>query len=274
MLSQLSYAPTLGTFIVPCRIGKLQAMSPRLAYAIQAAHRAGRLTLKYFQTGASVDIKSDDTPVTAADREAELLIRREIELAYPGDTVLGEEQGLSGVSEDRWVIDPIDGTKSFIAGVPLYATLLSYERAGEPEVGVCYFPALDEMLYAEKGGGAFWNGRPCQVSGRETLKGSTIVCGSILRLAQQGRLETLMSLAQTSIALRTWSDAYGHALVATGRADAMVDPVVSRWDISAVALIVREAGGKFTNFAGSEALAEEALSGTPAIHDLFVESFR
>ena len=255
--------------IVPRVLGKLKRMSPRLALAIQAAYRAGRLTLKYFQTGASVDIKADDTPVTAADREAEQLIRGEIERAYPGETVLGEEQGLSGAGDDRWVIDPIDGTKSFISGVPLYATLLSYERAGEPEIGVCYFPALDEMLYAEKGGGAFWNGRPAHVSGRKELRGSTIVCGSILRLAGQGRLEKLLKLSQTSIALRTWSDAYGHALVATGRADVMVDPVVSRWDISSVALIVREAGGKFTDFNGGDNLVEEALCGTPELHCVF-----
>lgn len=245
-------------------------MSPRLAIAIRAAHRAGRLTLKYFQTGAAVDIKSDDTPVTAADREAEQLIRSELATSYPGETVLGEEQGLSGAGDDRWVIDPIDGTKSFIAGVPLYATLLSYERAGEPEIGVCYFPALDEMLYAEKGGGTFWNGRPAQVTGRMHAGGSTVVCGSILRLSVQGRLDKLLKLAERAIAVRTWCDAYGHALVATGRADVMVDPVVSRWDISAVSLIVREAGGVFTDFQGNENLAEEALSGTPGIHRQFL----
>jgi myo-inositol-1(or 4)-monophosphatase len=248
-------------------------MSPRLTLALDAAYKAGRLTLRYFQTGVAVDIKSDDTPVTAADRESEALIRSEIERAYPGEPVLGEEQGLIGAGDDRWVVDPIDGTKSFVAGVPLYAVLLSYEVSGDPQIGVCYFPALDEMLFAEKGQGAFLNGRSIRVSGRTEIKGSTLTCGSIQSFWRQGRLDTLMAAAKSAQALRTWCDAYGHALVASGRADAMLDPIVNRWDISAVSLIVREAGGKFTGFEGDEALGSEAISATPVIHATLVRAF-
>src|SRR5688500_4641563 len=138
-------------------------MSPRLAFAIDAAYRAGRATLAHFNTGTRVDRKADRSPVTAADLLAEEMIRAGIARHFPGDQILGAEGG-GPARGDRWVIDPIDGTKSFVAGVPLYATLVSFEQEGGPVAGVCYFPALDEMLYAERGAGAFWNGRPCRVS--------------------------------------------------------------------------------------------------------------
>ena len=249
-------------------------MSPRLAFALDAAFLAGRLTLRHFQTDTPVELKPDITPVTEADKEAEKLIRASIEKKYPGETVLGEEQGLHGASDDRWVVDPIDGTKSFISGVPLYATLLSYEVAGEPEIGVCYFPALDEMIYAQRGQGAFWNGRQAQVSGQQEFKGSRISCGSILTLERQGRLSKLIELGLDSLLIRTWCDAYGHALVATGRIDVMLDPIVKRWDISAMSLIVREAGGKFTDFQGGEPLADEVISSNGHLHPAALGAFR
>lgn len=248
-------------------------MSPRLAFAIDAAYRAGRSTLAHFQTGAAVELKSDATPVTVADRGAERLIREAIEAKYPTDAILGEEEGETRRSDDRWVIDPIDGTKSFVSGVPLYATLLAYEQAGVPIVGVCYFPALDELLYAEAGGGAFLNGRPIHTRTTPSEHGAILCCGGIARLQQQGRLQTLLDLAEKALALRTWCDAYGHALVASGRVDAMIDPVLSRWDISAVDVIVREAGGKFTDFAGNPNPHTEAISSNGAIHSRLLEAF-
>lgn len=221
-----------------------------------------------FQTGVEVITKADATPVTVADRGAERMIRELIAASYPHDAILGEEEGGDTGALDRWVIDPIDGTKSFISGVPLYATLLSYEENGEPLVGVCYFPALDEMLYAEKGKGAFFNGRPIQVSRRETVQGSLLCCGgSMLKAAHHHKI---VDLVAKSLATRTWCDAYGHALVASGRVDAMIDPVVSHWDISAVALIVREAGGRFTDFNGSDKFSNDALSSNGRLHDEIV----
>jgi histidinol phosphatase-like enzyme (inositol monophosphatase family) len=248
-------------------------MSPRLAFAIDSAYHAGRSTLAHFNTGVSVESKMDNSPVTVADRDAERMIRDDIAKIFPGEAILGEEEG--GASEgDRWVIDPIDGTKSFIAGVPLYATLLSFESDGEPQLGVCYFPALDEMLFAEKGGGAFWNGRPCRVSNRSQLSGSIISCGGHSSMVRAGRDENFGSIVGEALVTRTWSDAYGHALVATGRIDGMVDPIVSPWDISAMALIVRESGGMFTDFAGGAALAGEAISSNGKIHEFLLEAFR
>lgn len=248
-------------------------MSPRLAFALQTALAAAEATLPHFRARVDYELKADDTPVTVADREAERAIRSAIEAAYPGEKILGEEQGGEDAA-DRWVIDPIDGTKSFICGVPLYATLLSYEEDGVPVLGVCVLPALGEVVYAERGEGCFWNDRPCRVSRRSSLERAVVSGGGHLSMALAGRSEGFQWLAERVLATRTWSDAYGHALVATGRIEAMVDPVVSRWDVSAMAVIVREAGGSFTDFNGNDALANEAVSCAPGVREAVLGAFR
>lgn len=231
-------------------------MSPRLAFAVETAWLAGRSTLSLFQTGAAVEIKQDQTPVTAADRQAEEIIRRQIQARFPGEAVLGEEQGLSGEGDDRWVIDPIDGTKSFVAGVPLYATLLSYELEGQPVLGVACFPALDLVVYAEAGEGAFANGRPIRVSKKQNVAGSVLCHAGLKGMAAHGLLDGMAALSAAAMATRTWCDAYGHALVAMGQAEAMVDPVVSRWDISALLPIIHEAGGECSTAQGLPVLED------------------
>lgn len=240
-------------------------MSPRLSFAVDAAYKAGRSTLALFQAGAEVMTKSDATPVTEADKGAERMIRQLIAQSYPHEAILGEEEGGDTGAPDRWIIDPIDGTKSFISGVPLYATLLSYEQDAKPNVAVCYFPALGDMLHAEEGQGAFLNGRPIHVSTRDTVNGASLCCGG--SMFRRGNWEKIIGLMEQALTTRTWCDAYGHALVATGRVDAMLDPIVNHWDISAVSLIVREAGGRFTNFAGADELASNALSTNGWLHD-------
>lgn len=247
-------------------------MSPRLEFALEAAHRAGRLTLSHFQMGTAVELKSDGSPVTEADRGAERLIRQMIERSFPGEPVLGEEEG-GDARENGWVVDPIDGTKSFVCGVPLYATLISYEENGQPTVGVCHFPALNETVCAEKGQGAFWNGRPCRVSTVATLENSYLSSGSQFSMSSACRSEGFQRLVQAARATRTWSDAYGHALVATGRIEAMIDPIVAPWDISAMRLIVREAGGRFTDFEGDSNPQTEAIASNGLIHDQLIEAF-
>lgn len=231
-------------------------MSPRLAFAIDAAYRAGRGTLAHFNTGVGVEIKSDATPVTIADKQAERLIREAIEKQFPHDAILGEEEGGDESILDRWVIDPIDGTKSFVSGVPLYGTLLSYEQDGQPILGVCYLPGLDELLYAEIGGGAFINGRPARVSQKTNLAECVVCCGGHKGMIQAGRWEGFADLAAKTLASRTWNDAFGYALVASGRVEAMIDPAVSRWDLSAFRVIIPEAGGKFTDFDGEDPLTK------------------
>ncbi len=236
-------------------------MSPRLAFALEAAHTAGRQTLAHFQTDTSVELKYDRTPVTIADRSAERLIREMIEKEYPGDDILGEEEGGDDSSTNRWIIDPIDGTKSFISGVPLYATLVSYEQDRRPVVAACYFPALDEMIYAEIGAGTYMNGRKCQVKPASEIRGTVLCCGGHKTMLSQNRMNGFLKMAETALATRTWSDAYGHALVASGRVDAMIDATVSRWDISSMSLIVREAGGAFVDFNGFDSLDHPRADG-------------
>jgi histidinol phosphatase-like enzyme (inositol monophosphatase family) len=253
-------------------------MSPRLAFALEAATYGGRVTLAHFQNGVSVDLKADSTPVTVADRGAEQLIRSLIEQAFPGESILGEEQGGDADVPDRWIIDPIDGTKSFISGVPLYSTLLSYERDYMPILGVVFFPALDEILYAEVGSGAFFNGRPARVSQTERLEGAVVCGGGLKTMLDQGRWDGFADITRRAMASRTWSDAYGHALVATGRVAAMVDPSVNLWDVSSIKVIIEEAGGKVSDFDGGPALNRQAklemLSSNGLVHSELVEAFR
>jgi histidinol-phosphatase len=248
-------------------------MDSRLAFALNTVYNAGRFSLGYFQNGTEVLVKSDDTPVTAADKGAERLIREAIEKQFPGEAILGEEEGLSGHGKTRWVVDPIDGTKSFVSGVPLFACLLSYEIDEEPVLGVCYLPALEEMIYASKDGGAFCNGRPIHVSSQSEIKMSSLSCGGHITMMKRGRMDGFLELSKHAMLTRTWGDAYGHVLVATGRVDAMVDPSVHRWDISAMALIVREAGGRVTDFKGRDVISDEAVSSNGAIHEAILAAF-
>lgn len=249
-------------------------MSPELSFAIETATEAGKLTLQYFQTGHGFDLKADNSPVTEADRAAERLIRERIEKAFPNHGILGEEEGESGSKVERWVIDPIDGTKSFVAGVPLFGTLLSLERDGQPVVGVVYFPALNEIVYAERGSGAQWNDKPCRVSNVDQLSAAKICCGGHSGMAKSGRSEAINQLAMNVLATRTWCDAYGHMLVATGRVEAMLDPLVKWYDVSAVKIIMEEAGGTFCNFDGGTTFVGEAVSTNGVLTQPILEFFR
>lgn len=255
-------------------------MSPRLAFALDAAHKAGKFTLSLFQTGTMVDTKSDDTPVTAADRGAERIIRELIEKQFPNDHILGEEEGGDAAVADRWVIDPIDGTKAFVAGVPSYSTLLSYEVDRRPVLGIAYFPGLDLMFFAETGEGAYVNGRPIHVS-EKGLDGSILCCGSLRTMQRLNRLDPYLKAGERAMDVRTWGDAYGYALVAWGKAEAMIDPRVALWDVSSVGLIVTEAGGKFTTPDGGDGYTPidanggyAALATNGVVHDELVEMFR
>lgn len=254
-------------------VPKWWAMSPLLAFALRAATAGGKRTLAYFQTAVDVERKADTSPVTRADRECEEEIRRMIATEYPDHGILGEEHGESGDAAERWVIDPIDGTKSFISGVPLYGTLLSFEVDHNPILGVCYFPALDEIIYAEAGEGAFFNGRPVRVSNVRDLGEATMVCGSPGSMRKHGRESGWMSLVETCRVSRTWGDAYGHALVATGRADLMIDPIVEWYDLSAMKVIVEEAGGRFSDFGGQSGIHREAISTNGHLHAAVLERF-
>lgn len=224
-----------------------------LDVAIEAAYLAGRRTLAYFNAGVAVETKADDTPVTRADREAETLIREHIARYFPAHAVLGEEHGNSaGEADIRWIVDPIDGTKSFIHGVPLYATLIGVEIAGRPSVGVLYLPALDELITAADGLGCWWNGRRARVSSIAKLADATVCCSDAAMA--YGRSGAFAELTSKTKLQRTWGDAYGYALVATGRADVMIDPAMHPWDCAPLPPILREAGGRCTSWAGEETI--------------------
>jgi histidinol phosphatase-like enzyme (inositol monophosphatase family) len=237
---------------------------PRLAAALAATRLAGAETLRRFADPTlAVEEKADRSPVTEADRAAEAILRRELLGRFPDDAFQGEETGsTAGTSGYEWIVDPIDGTKSFIRGVPLYATLVGCRRDGAGLLGVIAIPALDELVYAAVGAGA-WHIRgsaaavAARVSRRAAL-GAALVCSSDITTfprwsggadagaAARGRIETAAGV------VRTWGDGYGYLLVATGRADVMIDPLMNRWDAAAVETVVREAGGRFTDWAGGE----------------------
>ncbi len=234
-----------------------------LNFATETTYMAGRLTLAYYQTGVDVMLKPDATPVTEADKRAEELIRKRIETHFPDHGILGEEFGesLNENASHRWIIDPIDGTKAFTHGVPLYGVLLGLEIEGRIEVGAAYFPALDEMLAAASGLGCWWNGRRARVSPKRALKESIVTTTSPTSFERLGKQETWQRLVNACWFARGWSDAYGYLLVATGRAEIMVDPIVNIWDCGPFPPIFREAGGYFGDWKGVETIyAGEALA--------------
>ena len=229
----------------------------RLDLAKTIAVEAGRHTLRYFQQeNFVVERKFDDSPVTVADREAEQLLRDRISAAFPEDVILGEEFGeVAGDSGFRWILDPIDGTKSFISGVPLYGTLIGVESENGCEIGVIYMPGLDECIYAQKGNGAWYikgDLKPVQakVSVREQLSDSVFVTSQVDSFEERGAGEAYRSLERAAYVTRTWGDCYGYLLCATGRVDFMVDPIMSVWDAAALLPIMEEAGGTFTDWQG------------------------
>jgi histidinol-phosphatase len=226
------------------------SMSTLLEFAVDVSWRAGRATLAYFQTDVPTELKADDSYVTIADRESERIARDMIETRFPGDAILGEEMGeVRSDARRRWIIDPIDGTFSFVHGVPLYGVLIGVEEEGEAVVGVLHFPALNETVYAARGEGCWWNGRRALVSACDHFESALVLTSEVLdpngpRTADWNRLRGRARHA------RTWGDCYGYALVATGRAEAMLDPVVKLWDTTAVRPVIEEAGGVFTDWNG------------------------
>jgi len=246
-----------------------------LEFAVDTAHAAGRLTLGFFQYAVHAEFKADDTPVTAADRQAEQLIRSRIEKRFPRHAIIGEEHGTKPGDGDafRWIIDPIDGTKAFIRGVPLYAVLIGLEIEGRCEVGVAYFPALNDMIYAATDQGCFWNGRRARVASTPRLERSFVGFTGAESFQPAGRFRTWQRFLQKSYCSVGWSDAYGHALVATGRMEVMLDPILNPYDCAPFPPIMREAGGYFGDWSGTETIyGREGLSTTrtllPQVLDL------
>ena len=240
-----------------------------LEFVSQTAYEAGRLTLGYFGTAAArPNTKPDDTPVTAADREAERLIRAAIREKYPRHAIVGEEFEDEGDENatHRWILDPIDGTKAFVRGVPLYGVLIGLEIEGRCEAGAAYFPVLDEMLCAATGQGCYLNGRRVRVSGRTRLADGIVCFTDAKGFENYGRQPQWRRVLAAAGEARGWSDAYGHALVASGRAEAMIEPAINPWDCGPFPPILREAGGYFGDWSGNENIyADVAISTTQSL---------
>ncbi len=222
-----------------------------LEFAQELAWQAGKLTLAYFGTGVVPELKADQTPVTVADRQAEQRLRAMIGARFPEHGIVGEEFGATNPgARYRWILDPIDGTKSFVQGVPFYGVLVGLEQDNEPVVGVCYLPALNEMIAAARGEGCTINGRRAQVSVVSQLADAVLLASDAESFATYGRAAAFDALRRQTKFTRTWGDCYGHILVATGRAELMLDPVMNVWDCAALLPIVQEAGGSFTDWQG------------------------
>lgn len=245
---------------------KTPSLQTLLHLAIEAARLGGARTLRYFNTGVRVETKADLSPVTRADRESEAIIRRHIARAYPHHSILGEEGGLKeGDPDHRWIVDPIDGTKSFIHGVPIYGVLIGVEVRGKASVGVAYFPALDEILTAADGLGCRWNGKRTHVSKVSKLD-DAILLVSDTKMTME-RSDAYTRLAARTRFQRTWGDCYGYLLVATGRAEIMLDPVMNPWDCAPFLPILREAGGHFTDWTGKPTIrGKDSVATNAALH--------
>jgi histidinol-phosphatase len=232
--------------------------------AVDLARAGGDATLAWFRRrDLAVDRKGDGTEVTIADRTAERLIREGLADRYPHDAILGEEEGATpGTSGRQWVIDPIDGTTSFVSGVPLFSTLVAVLEDGEPVVGVIHLPALGETVAAAKGLGCRANGRPCAVRPAAALPGSLLVTSGVGHWPD-GALDRVHA---AGLKVRTWGDAYGYALVATGRAEAMVDPEVNLWDLAPMPVVLAEAGGRFSALNGDTSPAAGSGLGSAGPH--------
>jgi histidinol-phosphatase len=250
------------------------SLSTLLEFALDAAWQAGRITLAHFQTGVKVDRKSDNTPVTIADRQAEQKIRQLITDYWPEHGIVGEEYGqVTSKSSLTWVIDPIDGTKSFVSGVPLYSNLIALLDGEKTIIGVAHFPALGETIYAMRGGGCFWNGRRVHVSSVDKLADALLLTSALDYFGK--KTAAWQRLVDATYTQRTWGDAYGYFLVATGRAEVMLDPAMYIWDCAPFQVIMEEAGGTFTDWRGNPTIhAYESLATNGVLFDQVMATIR
>ena len=245
----------------------------RLETAVELAKAAGQHTLKYFQqSDLSVQRKGDNSPVTIADKEAEALVRSGIASAFPDDAVLGEElEDTDGSSGYRWIVDPIDGTKSYICGVPLYSTLIGIEKDNEPLIGVIYVPGTSELVYACRGDVTWYQQGDSEVvrasvSQRSDLASACFITSQVDSFCRRDAFDVYRRIQEACFITRTWGDGYGYLLIATGRAEIMVDPVMNLWDAAAILPVIEGAGGSFTDWNGTATIhGGEGVATTPQL---------
>ena len=243
-----------------------------LGIARRAADVARDVIMPLYATALTVELKADRTPVTAADKGAEEAIRTFLARECPTHGILGEEFPESpGDGRHRWILDPIDGTKSFIHHVPLWGTLIALERDGEPVVGVIACHAAGETVSAARGLGAELDGQPCRVSATSTLAAATVSMTSYSRL-QATQPDALARLCSRAGLMRAWGDCYGYLMVATGRADVMLDPEMNLWDVAALYPVITEAGGRITTWEGEPGPGASAVATNSLLHEAVLAS--
>lgn len=226
------------------------ALDDELRFAHALADEAARIALPLFRSGPEVQLKADQTPVTEADVEIEAMVRRRVAEHFPGDAVVGEEEGGAIGTGRVWIVDPIDGTKNFAAGIQVWGTLIALARDGEILLGLVSAPALEERYEAVRGGGARLNGAAIRVSAVETIQRATICAYAIEEWAGGPQERALLELVGAGYRSVGFTDFWGHCLVARGSVDVMAEPSLRIWDWAALKVIVEEAGGRMTTFGG------------------------
>ena len=246
-----------------------------LEAAVEAARAAGTIALKYFRGGFEVALKADDTPVTQADREAEQAIVEILRRAFPDYGVLGEEFGGSGSKDMRWIIDPIDGTKNFVRGIPIWATLIALEERGEVTVGVIHNPVSGDLYTAVRGDGAFLNGERIRVSDVGRLDRAALLHAGLRTLRKAGCWEPFVRLVDATERQRGFGDYVGYGLVAEGKAEVYVEVDLKPWDLAPCRLLVEEAGGRFTDLDGRPTIyTGSAVATNGRLHDAVLALLR
>ncbi len=248
-------------------------MDEILTTAIAAAKAAGEIALHYFRTNLTVETKADRTPVTRADRECEAKIVEILSARFPDHGFLGEELGEHrGRVNARWIIDPIDGTKNFIRGIPFFATLIALEEEGEVTAGVMHAPAISDLLYARKGQGAFTNDQQVHVSAVDDLRDAMLIHGGLKDLKVRPCWQPFLRLVDATARQRGFGDALGHSIVISGQAEIALEPEIKPWDVAATKIIVTEAGGRFSDFAGTPSIyTGSAVISNGRVHDAVIK---
>jgi len=236
--------------------------------AFEAAKAAGAVALRYFQGSVQVTLKADQSPVTQADREAEQAIVERLRAAFPDVGVLGEEYGAHGGQTRRWIVDPLDGTKNFVRGIPYWATLIALEEDGEVTLGVVHAPATGDLLWARRGAGAFANGRPLRVSGIDRLEHATLLHSSLRYMRPPGRhWEGFLDLVDRTERTRAFGDYFGYTFVLRGQAELMLEADLKPWDLAPFKILFEEAGGRLTDFEGRPTIySGSALASNGRLH--------
>ena len=248
-----------------------------LKVALEAAKNAEEVITAYYTDDMKVEMKEDETPVTLADRGAEKVIRETIKRAFPDHGFLGEEYGIeAGESPYLWIIDPIDATKNYIRKIPIFGTQIALMKGDDLILGVSNAPLLNELLYAEAGEGAFLNGKPIQVSDVAQPEEAMVCHGGLKWFVEKGTFSGVYNIINDVARTRGFGDFYMYHLAASGRADAVVEAAISVWDIAAITVIMREAGGQVTDIQGQSITKDTAslVATNGILHNTILDYFK